>query len=420
MILENKVQLRHRFKVISGSTPESGKGFYWDGDIFWVTPEDLSSLKDGYYLYDTKRKITDEGYSNSGVTMAPINSIVLTKRAPIGLLAILGVEACSNQGCFLLIPNDKIEPRFYYYYLLANKEYLQILGRGSTFMELSLDDIKSFPIPDFSISAQKKIAAYLDEEIRNIDELIFKKQRQLELLDEQRQAFITHAVTKGINPNVQLKDSEIEWLGEIPIHWKVKKLKYLVKVNPSLKSFQFDNDSLSEVVFLPMEKVSEYGEVDFSIRKPIRDVSIGYTYFEKNDVVVAKITPCFENGKGALLNQIDTEFGFGTTEFHVLRCSEQIDPEYLYYVTISSIFRESGTAEMKGAAGQKRVTPEFIKEYLVPHPDIYEQKELIKSLNAELKVIGKMMMLTQNSIDLLHERRAALIGSSVLGHLDFI
>jgi type I restriction enzyme S subunit len=110
----NKIPLRHCFKVLSGSTPKSGEGFYWDGDICWVTPEDISNLSEGYRLYDTKRKITEEGYNETGVTLVPINSLVLTKRAPIGLLAILGVEACSNQGCFLLVPKQEIVPEFTY------------------------------------------------------------------------------------------------------------------------------------------------------------------------------------------------------------------------------------------------------------------------------------------------------------------
>lgn len=299
MSATSQIQLRHLFKVFSGSTPESGKGFYWDGDIYWVTPEDVSSLTDGYKLYDTKRKITEEGYENSGVKIVPENSIVLTKRAPIGLLAILKVEACSNQGCFLLVPKEDVVPEFYYYYLLSNKEYLQILGRGSTFMELSQDDLKPLKVPYLSHENQHRIAEFLDKETKRIDDLIKQKESQLTFLSEKRQALITRAVTKGINPKVKFKDSAIDWVEEIPQHWEVKKLKYVALVNPNLKKYQFDTDSKEEIIFLPMESVSELGEVDYSIRKPICDVSTGYTYFEKNDVVVAKITPCFENGKGA-------------------------------------------------------------------------------------------------------------------------
>lgn len=140
------LQLRHIFNIVSGATPESGESAYWDGEILWVTPEDIGSLE-GYYLSDTRRKITTKGYENCGTKLAPKDSIVLTKRAPIGQLAVLKHEACSNQGCFLLTAKQDADPRFYYYLLFTRSNWLQALGRGSTFMELSTDDLKALRIP---------------------------------------------------------------------------------------------------------------------------------------------------------------------------------------------------------------------------------------------------------------------------------
>src|SRR5438094_801188 len=99
------------------------------------------------------------------------------------------------------------------------------------------------------------------------------------------------------------------------VEWKVKRLKYLAEINPSKEVKEND----ISVTFLPMEKVSENGEVDSSISKPINEVWDGFTYFRINDVIIAKITPCFENGKGALLTNLENDIGFGSTEFHVLR-----------------------------------------------------------------------------------------------------
>lgn len=131
------------------------------------------------------------------------------------------------------------------------------------------------------------------------------------------------------------KDSGVEWIGEIPEEWEVKKLKYGVTVNPSKEDV--DKDSIELVVFLPMEKVGEDGKIDCSIMKPISELYNGFTFFLKNDVIVAKITPCFENGKGAILNELATDYGFGSTEFHVLRAKENINALFLYYVTKSEI-----------------------------------------------------------------------------------
>ena len=168
MTLVVQKQLRHVFAVISGATPKSGNADYWDGDILWATPEDISSL-DGYWLRDTRRKITRAGYSSCGTSTAPRNSVVLTKRAPIGQVALLANQACANQGCFLLIPSRDTDTRFYYYWLSVQTSYLQVLGRGSTFMELSTDAVKSLDIPHPPLPQQRAIADYLDRETARLE-----------------------------------------------------------------------------------------------------------------------------------------------------------------------------------------------------------------------------------------------------------
>lgn len=188
--MENKkIQLRFLFDIYTGSTPETGKGYYWDGDIPWITPEDISSLK-GFKILNTKRKITDQGYKNSGVKLAPKDSIIITKRAPIGNLAILGVEACCNQGCLLLVPQKEIISEYYYFYLLSHVRLLQSLGRGSTFMELSLDDLKSLPVPHISLKNQQEAVLQTQYEIDKIDLLLSLKEKQLDLLREKRMSVI--------------------------------------------------------------------------------------------------------------------------------------------------------------------------------------------------------------------------------------
>ena len=219
MTLAVQKQLRHVFAVISGATPDSGNADYWDGNMLWATPEDIGSL-DGYWLRDTRRMITHAGYESCGTTTAPPNSVVLTKRAPIGQVALLADEACSNQGCFLLIPRHETDTRFYYYWLSMQTGYLQILGRGSTFMELSTDGLKSLNTPHPSPPQQRAIADYLDRETSRLDALVAAKERVLGLLAEKRRALITRAVTRGLDPNVPLRDSGIQWLGVIPAHWK--------------------------------------------------------------------------------------------------------------------------------------------------------------------------------------------------------
>jgi type I restriction enzyme S subunit len=238
---EGQRQLRHVFSVTSGATPESGEAEYWDGDIRWTTPEDISAL-DGYWLIGTRRKITRAGYESCSATMAPPNSIVLTKRAPIGQLAVLANEACSNQGCFLLTPRREADTRFYYYWLSGKTVRLQALGRGSTFMELSTDDLKSLTVPCPGVRQQRAIADYLDRETARLDGLVLAKERVLGLLAEKRRALITGAVTRGLDPCAPLRDSGIPCLGKIPAHWATSKFSWSVfiiegQVDPELEPY---------------------------------------------------------------------------------------------------------------------------------------------------------------------------------------
>lgn len=212
--------------IISGATPESDKPEYWNGDIFWVTPEDVGRIKTGYWLRETKRTVTMEGYNSCGTTIAPRDSIILTKRAPIGQLAVLDTDACSNQGCLLLTTKSRTDSRFFYYFLSAESSSLQALGRGSTFMELSVDDLKTLHIPVPNLEEQQTIADHLDRETAKLDALIAAKERLLGLLAEKRRALITRAVTRGLNPDIPMRDSGIPWLGQVPEDWKIERLKF--------------------------------------------------------------------------------------------------------------------------------------------------------------------------------------------------
>ena len=167
------------------------------------------------------------------------------------------------------------------------------------------------------------------------------------------------------------KQTAIPWIGEIPEGWEVRKLKTVCKINPS-KEKEIILDK--EVVFLPMEKVGENRVIDQSIFNITRNLISGFTYFERGDVIFAKITPCFENGKGALLDNLKSEYGFGSTEFHVLRSFNNIfTKEYLNYIVTSDGFMKIGETFMQGSAGQKRVTTEFVKEFQIPLPPLPTQ-----------------------------------------------
>ena len=219
-----------------------------------------------------------------------------------------------------------------------------------------------------------------------------------------------------LKPYPKYKDSRVQWIGKIPEGWEVKRLRFNALVNPSGKKALSNPNTL--VNFLPMEKVSGNGEYEQESEAEYQDVSTGYTYFEDNDVLVAKITPCFENGKGALVNNLKFGFGFGTTEFHVIRSYSQLMPKYLFYLTKTHLFRVSGEAFMEGAAGQKRVSTDFIKDFIMATPPLPDQTTIASFLDKRTTRIDAMIEKDKKLITLLKEKRTALINHAVTKGLD--
>ena len=187
------------------------------------------------------------------------------------------------------------------------------------------------------------------------------------------------------------KDSGVEWLGEVPAHWKVKRLRFVALLNPS-KAEIADLDRDTEVSFLPMDAVGDDGSIDIDRIRPIREIETGYTYFRDGDVTVAKITPCFENGKGAVMRGLHGGIGFGTTELIVARpIATEATSDYLSWLFRSTQFRKRGEASMYGAGGQKRVPDDFVRDFAIAFPNPDEQTTIATFLDHETAKIDALM-----------------------------
>ena len=362
----------------------------------------------------------------NGYTYFRDNDVVVAKITPCfengkGAIAagLINGIGFGTTELHVMRPSANVDSRFFFYLTIShsfrNLGEAEMYGAGGQkrvperFIRNSV-----YALPP--LGEQTAIADFLDRETAKIDALIAKQQALIDLLGEKRQALISHAVTKGLNPDVLMQTSEVEWLGEIPRHWKPKRLRFWHTTNPS-KSEVSHLTKDTEVSFVPMEAVGEYGGMLLDQTKPIENVFNGYTYFQNDDVVVAKITPCFENGKGAIAKKLINGIGFGTTELHVMRPCANVESRFLLYLTISHSFRNLGEAEMYGAGGQKRVPERFIRDSVYALPPLDEQIAIANLLDRETAIMDVLIAKQQQQIQTLQERRTALISAAVTGKI---
>ena len=195
-----------------------------------------------------------------------------------------------------------------------------------------------------------------------------------------------------------------------PEGWENCRLRFLSRIN---KPGKIDMPPDSEVSFVPMAAIGENGGLQLDQIKSLDEIGDGYTPFFDGDVVVAKITPCFENGKGALAEGLENGTAFGTTELHVVQPGEEIDGRFLFYLSISELFRKLGEGAMYGAGGQKRVPDRFIKDFRAPVPPLHLQEKIADFLDRKTAEIDTLIAKKGRLLDLLAEKRTALITRAV-------
>lgn len=208
--------------IVSGTTPKSGHPEYWDGDINWVTPAELTDESDT--VFESQRKITQQAVSDSSLKPFPAGTVLLSSRAPIGKVAIAGVEMYCNQGFKNLICSDVIYNRYLYHFLKGKTDYLNSLGRGATFKEISKSIVEGIEIPLPALDEQRKIAAVLDK----VSDLIVKRRQQLDKLDEMAKA---RFVDMFGDPETNTKN------------WRVLPMSKICSVGSSKRIYQSEQSS---------------------------------------------------------------------------------------------------------------------------------------------------------------------------------
>lgn len=362
---------------------------YNDDTISEATPPDcsiryvdISSVSYGQGIMKSESMMFADAPSRARRKARTGDVIISTVRTYLKAVASVDhahADCVYSTGFAVLRPRPEILDPTFLKWLALNDLLIQAVeshSEGLSYPAINastLVDLKTLVPP---IVEQRAIATFLDRETARIDALIGKKERFIELLKEKRAAVITHAVTQGLDPSVPMKDSEVEWLGKVPAHWSVTRLRFCTELNPSFKE-QKPGPEDRLVPFFPMEAIGEKGELDRSRLRPVNEVKTGYSYFAEGDVVIAKVTPCFENGKGAVMFGLQGGFGFGTTEITVLRCGATIDREFLYLLTTSWPVRKIGVAHMTGAGGLKRVPDNFFRdlEFGLPRVQTHSKPE---------------------------------------------
>lgn len=185
--------LKTIFRIFSGTTPKSDIIEYWDGDVNWVTPADFKT--EDVYVENGKRNISENGFSDCSLELIPINSLIFSKRAPIGKVCINRNEMCTNQGCLACVKKINLSIKFFYYLLSSLTEYFEVLGSGTTFKEISLTSFSDFKVLFPPLSEQESIVKFLESKCAQIDSLISEKQSLIKDLAEYKKSLIFEAVT---------------------------------------------------------------------------------------------------------------------------------------------------------------------------------------------------------------------------------
>ena len=315
-----------------------------------------------------------------------------------------------------LRPSSNFNPRYLNYWLAAayvNGFSKRNVKQTTGIQNLDVPAFLSERIASPDVGMQETIADYLDKKCAEIDAIIAAKEKTNELLKERRQSIIYEAVTKGLDPTVPMKDSGIEWIGEIPESWDVERLKYHIQFNPSTDIPEYEDDQ--QVSFVPMDCLRR-GVHTFQIAD-YEKVKKGYVIFQNGDILMAKVTPCLENGNIAIACDLIDGIGFGSTEINVIRCTT-INREFLFYMLQCKTYVERAMADMYGVAGLKRLNPDFIPNTKYPIPSSAEQEKIAEYLGCVCNEFDALISSNNLTIEKLKEYRQSVIYEAVTGKVE--
>lgn len=396
------------FDVKNGATPKSDIASYWDGGISWLTPSDLGRLE-GESIRRGSRDISLAGLNSCATQVVPKGSIILSIRAPIGHLAIADEPTAFNQGCRGLIPRAQLQEKYAFWAMAAAKPDLISNGQGTTFMELSRSALRSISVPLPAFDTQTAIARFLDRETGRIDGLIEKKTRFIALLKEKRAAVITHAVTKGINADAPMKDSGVDWLGRVPAHWDVV---------PPTALFTESKERAREGDQM-LSATQKYGVIPLAEYEALEQRQVTMAVVNLNmrkHVEVGDFVISMRSMDGGL--ERARAVGSVRSSYSVLKTGPDVEGRFYGALMKSSLFIQALRLTSNFIRDGQDLNFGHVRKVKLPKPDLREQAAIADYIEAETARIDGLITLTERGIDLLREKRAALITAAVTGKID--
>ena len=393
--------IKYNYSLIAGATPESTNVDFWDGDIKWITPADFKT-KD-IFVTGGSRNLTIEGYKSCSTSMLPIGSIVFSKRAPIGTVAITADKLCINQGCLGLVEKSgRVLNKFYFYVISIYSEVFNLYGSGTTFKEISANVFANIKLPTPPIQEQKRIADFLDAKCAEIDALTADIQTQIDTLEQYKRSVITETVTKGLNPDAEMKDSGIQWVGDMPAHWDVIRGKYILRYMQ--KPVREDDGVITCFRDGEVTLRSNRREEGFTMS----DKEIGYQGIDVGDLVVhgmdgfaGAIGISDSRGKASpVLNVLDTD-----------QCKRYI-MYYLRSMAYSDVFLALATGIRVRSCDLRW---NKLAELSYPVPPLDEQNAIVKHIDSVLSKADAVIADKKAQLATLDEYKKSLIFEYVTG-----
>jgi type I restriction enzyme S subunit len=405
-------KLKHCFKFTVGGTPSTSKASYFEGDNTWVTIADMHQR----VITDSKTCISNEGIAAASMEIVPKGSLMYSFKLSVGKVAFAGKELYTNEAIFSVLPGADYDLTYFYFALpelLVHSAGRNIYGAKIFNQELLKNAFIALP----TLSEQLVITRFLDDKTAQVDQLITQKQQMLTLLQEERAALINHAVTKGLDAAAQVRDSGIEWLGDVPAHWEVKKLKFLIYSTkgggtPSTENTDFWNGSIPWVSPKDMK-------VDFISESQdyITDVAVensSVVLIEPNSILMVVRSGILKHTLPVAINTVPVTLNQDMKAFIPV---PGVDAHYFWHL-LKGLESEVLTFCTKIGATVDSMEMEYLQNFEVPIPPLKEQIPICEHINAGKDRITKAVTAINQEIALLQEYRAALIAEAVTGQID--